>query len=92
MTAQSLPTTSHTQDPQPPIGRALKVAPRTSGGVAYASADQLASLAEHLTGLTEITKQTGWHTPTMVLTYGDTDESIVVGLRWVGDAYYAEIR
>jgi hypothetical protein len=93
LTAHSQPNEIENGGLGKPIGRALKVAPRQSGGTAYASAAQLASLGAYLTRLTEITTETGWHTPTMIVAFGDSEaESIVVGVRWVGDAYYAEIR
>lgn len=64
-----------------------------AAGSAYANADQLTALATYLQGLTDLALRTGWHSPSMVVSFGDEDEeAIVVGLRWVSDAYHAEIR
>lgn len=88
MSAQTL----HADTPTQHTSRTLKTAQRTSGGAAYASAEQLAKLAQHLRLLNDATHETGWVTPSMIASFGEGDESIVVGIRWVGDAYFAEIR
>lgn len=92
-TAQSAPDLIENLTPQRTIGRPTNVAPRATGSAAYASASQLASLGAYLEGLTTLARETGWHSPTMIVSFGDPDEEqIVVGIRWVGDTYFAEIR
>lgn len=76
-----------------PIGRAQKVAPGRSGGVAYANAEQLASLSGYIARMTAAANETGWHAPNMIVSLGEIEEeSIVVGVRWVNGEYLAEIR
>lgn len=94
VTPTGVPDNINTSTPTPSTGRGGNNAQRGSGGAAYASAAQLASLGDYIRGLTQLTRETGWHTPTTVITCDDTveDESVVIGIRWVGDAYFAEIR
>lgn len=61
--------------------------------VAYAGAQQLRNLADYLAQMTRASNDTGWHTSNMVVSCGEAEgEEIVVGVRWVSDAYVAEIR
>lgn len=80
-------------DPDTPIGRAPKVAQGRSGGVAYATSDQLASLSGYIARMTAAANETGWHAPNMIVSLGDVEEeAIVVGVRWINGEYHAEIR
>lgn len=90
--AQGVPDEINLSDLARTMGRTQKVAPAASGGASFASSAQLGSLAAYLNQLTTIATETGWHTPTMVVSSGDDDEAIVVGVRWINGAYYAEIR
>lgn len=67
-----------------------------SDGPGYATSDALARLAEALRRLTETTRETGWHTPSLVLSHGNGEEEVAVGVRWIdvgdGGYYVAEIR
>jgi len=71
-----------------------KVAQGRSGGVAYANASQLKSLADYIQGLTISATETGWHSPNMIVTLGEGEEAIVIGVRWLNHTgeYVAEIR
>jgi hypothetical protein len=91
--AQTLSGSTEPATPSTPLGGRPRPAQRTSGGVAYANAENLASLAGFLQRLTAATAETGWHAPNMIVSFGDAeDESIVVGVRWITDTYVAEIR
>lgn len=59
---------------------------------AYADASQLHSLAEFLGLLNDATVKTGWAAPNMIITLGDDDEEIVVGIKHSLNGYVAEIR
>lgn len=75
------------------MGSRQKVAPAASGGVAYASSAQLASLAAYVEQITTAARETGWHSPSMIVSLGEVEEeAIVVGVRWVREAYVVEIR
>lgn len=91
-TSQTLPDEIDTPHPSAAIGRALKVAPRASGGAAYASSRHLAALADYLDRMTEASRDTGWHSPQLMASLGEGEESIVIGVRWISNAYHAEIR
>lgn len=65
----------------------------TNREVGYAGAQELARLSRFLIAITDASNETGWHVPQMVASCGDAgEEEIVVGVRWIGTAYVAEIR
>lgn len=66
---------------------------KPTDGVAFANSSQLAALAEYLDKMTETARTTGWHVDATVLTFGEVkEEQILIGIRWMGDQYLAEIR
>lgn len=92
MGPQSAPTEIETPRLGRPIGRGPKTAPASTGSAAYASGTDLASLAEFLNALNSATEQSGWRADTMIVSLGKEAETIVVGVRWMTNAYYVEIR
>lgn len=92
MTAQIVPNEIENGRLGKPIGRGVKVAPVQSGGVAYASGEQLASLGEFVRALTTATERAGWRADALIVSLDGEEESIVVGVKWVTNAYYVEIR
>lgn len=89
---QSVPTEIDIPALSRRIGQGVKVAPAPSGGAALATSTQLKTLGEFLEHLTAATNDTGWRTTGLVASLGDGEEAIVVGIKWINGAYYAEIR
>lgn len=65
-----------------------------SNGASYVTAAQLAQLGTFLQTLTAASHETDWRTERMVVSLGEGDEEILVGVRWLANAdeYAAEIR
>lgn len=89
---QSVPNMIEPADPVRTMHPAQKVAHGATGGAGLASGEQLRMLADYLDKITDAATTTGWHSPNMLVSFGDDEESIVVGVRWIRTAYYAEIR
>lgn len=79
--------------PAPKVAGPRRAIPGQSTA-SYLGGDQLRRLADHLGHLNKITEETGWRADSMVVTFGEGSEEIVIGIRWLTGAgeYAAEIR